>query len=375
MNSKSVPTIQKILAHFRKCVGREASHVTYAPGRVNLIGEYTDFNGGYVLPMALGLGVYAAAAPRTDGVVRLWSSHTGCGQVEFAVRAPGRDSSGGWTNYVRGVLAGLTHAGLDLPGFDAVIHADLPVGGGLSSSAALEVAMATMGECLAGVYLDPVEKALLCQKAEHDYAGTPCGIMDQFAVTFAKRGHFLLIDCGSLKCELVHMRNDSAAIMVINTLVRHALNDGAYRARRADCEEAARHLGVANLSGATPAQVESARGVLTDQLYRRARHVTTENARTLAATDALKSGNWSGLGELMHASHTSLRDDMNVSCRELDLVVEAAGCIGPARGVYGCRMTGGGFGGCCVALVRAEKAAEISTRLSADYLNGTESRP
>ena len=262
MDSSSSPQIQKALAHFRKCVGTTPTHLTFAPGRINLIGEYTDFTGGYVLPMAIGPGVYAAAAPRVDGLVRLFSSQTGCDPAVFVVKAPGRYLSGGWTNYVRGVLAGLAEAGLDLPGFDAVIHADLPVGGGLSSSAALEVAVATLGESLTGVVLDPVKKALLCQKAEHQYAGTPCGIMDQFAVTFCRQNNFLLLDCGTLERELVPMGKGGTAILVINTMVRHALNDGAYRERRSDCEEAARLLGVGSLSRTTPAAVEAARGKL-----------------------------------------------------------------------------------------------------------------
>lgn len=219
--------------------------------------------------------------------------------------------------------------------------------------------------------MDPVKKALLCQKAEHDYAGTPCGIMDQFAVAFATRGHFLLIDCASLERELVPLPNNETAILVINTMVRHALNDGAYRERRADCEAAARLLGASTLREITLVQVEAGRGALTDQLYRRARHVTSENARTLAAVGELKQGNWNELGELMYASHYSLRDDMNVSCRELDVVVEAARQIGSAGGVYGCRMTGGGFGGCCVALVETAEAGEISTRLHSAYVKAT----
>ena len=367
----SRPHGQEALAHFRQCVGKEATFLSYAPGRVNLIGEYTDFNGGYVLPMAISQGVYAAASPRTDGRVRLWSARDGCGQVEFPVAEPGRDPGGGWTNYVRGVLAGLNAAGVTLPGFDGLVYADLPAGGGLSSSAALETAVATLGEALAGVVLDPVQKALLCQKAEHEYAGTPCGIMDQFAVTFAKRGHFLLIDCASLERTLVPMPDDHVAILVINTMVRHSLNDGAYRARRADCEEGARLMGASMLREVNVAQVEEARESLTEQLYRRARHVTSENVRTLAAVDKLKQGNWNELGQLLYASHASLRDDMNVSCDELDVVVEAARRIGPAGGVYGCRMTGGGFGGCCIALVQATEAADISAQIIADYLRIT----
>jgi galactokinase len=276
---------------------------------------------------------------------------------------------------VRGVIAGLQAAGAEVPGFDAVVHATLPGGGGLSSSAALEVAMATLGELLAGVTLDPERRALLCQKAEHDFAGTPCGIMDQFAVVFGKRGHLLLIDCQSRARTLVSMRGDDVSLLVINTMVKHELNDGGYKSRRDDCYEAARLLGVGELRDATPQRVDEERALLPERLFRRARHVVTENVRTLAAVDALRAGEWQQLGELMYASHASLRDDYDVSCAELDAVVAAARGLGPERGVFGCRMTGGGFGGCCIALVQAARAAEVEAALRASYRAATGIEP
>ena len=220
---------------FRDKTGAEASHVVYAPGRVNLIGEHTDYNGGFVLPMAIGLGITIAARPRTDRRVRMWSAQRPAEPVEFEVSGAMPPGEPAWSNYVRGVIAGLQAAGAEVPGFDAVVHATLPGGGGLSSSAALEVAMATLGELLAGVTLDPERRALLCQKAEHDFAGTPCGIMDQFAVVFGKRGHLLLIDCQSRERTLVPMRGDDVSLLVINTMVKHELNDGGYKSRRDDC--------------------------------------------------------------------------------------------------------------------------------------------
>ncbi len=363
----NVPRAPLALAHFRRCAGMEASHLAFAPGRINFMGDYTDFNDGFVLPMAIREGIYAAARPRLDGLVRIWGPPPGGELVEFPVKSPGRDAQGRWSNYARGVYAGMAAAGMALPGCDVALEADLPPGSGLSSSAALEIVLATLGESLAGMAMDPVQKALLCQKAEHDYAGTPCGIMDQFAVTFGKQGHLLLIDCASLKYELVPMRSDGTTLLAVNTRVRHALNDGAYAARQAECDEAARLLGVSTLRQVSLAEIESGTGLLPEKLYRRARHVASENLRTLAAVEEWQRGDWTRLGELMYASHASLRDDMNVSCAELDFVVEAARMIGETGGVFGCRMTGGGFGGCCVVLVQTAKVPEISLRLESEY--------
>ncbi|MCE9610629.1 MAG: galactokinase [Chthoniobacter sp.] len=360
---------------FHERTGGAASHVVYAPGRVNLIGEHTDYTGGFVLPMAIEPGLYLAARVRADRRVRVWSALRPEEPAEFAVDAPVPPGKPAWSNYVRGVIAGLQAAGASVPGFDAVVHATLPGGGGLSSSAALEVATATLGELLAGITLDPEQKALLCQKAEHEFAGTPCGIMDQFAVVFGKRGHLLLLDCQSRVRTLVPMRGDDVALLVINTMVRHELNDGGYRARRDDCLEAARLLGVRELRDATATSVDEARALLPERIFRRARHVTTENVRTLAAVEALRAGEWRQLGVLMGASHDSLRDDFNVSCAELDAIVAAARELGPERGVFGCRMTGGGFGGCCIALVQAARVREVEDALRASYLAATGIEP
>ena len=374
-NSADAAPSSAVRRLFRERTGAEASYVVYAPGRVNLIGEHTDYNGGFVLPMAIGRGVYLAARPRADRRVRLWSAQLPDAPAEFDVSGAVQPGEPAWSNYVRGVIAGLQAAGAGVPGFVAVVHATLPGGGGLSSSAALEVAVATLGELLAGVTLDPERKALLCQKAEHDFAGTPCGIMDQFAVVFGKRGHLLLIDCQSRERTLVPMRGDDVSLLVINTMVRHELNDGGYKSRRDDCHEAARLLGVGELRDVTPQCVDEARAILPERLFRRARHVTTENARTLAAVEALRAGEWRQLGELMYASHASLRDDYDVSCAELDAVVAAAREIGLERGVFGCRMTGGGFGGCCIALVQAARAAEVEAALRTGYRAATGIEP
>ncbi len=360
---------------FRGLGRGDASHLVFAPGRVNLIGEHTDYNGGFVLPMAIDRGVFMAARPLAEPVVRLWSTAFDGQRAEFPLHGPLSPGEPAWSNYVRGVLAGLQREGLVLPGFEAVIHADLPGGGGLSSSAALEVATATLGETLAGRRLEPGQKALLCQRAEHEFAGVPCGIMDQFAVVMGRAGHLLLIDCQSQETRLVPMPGNDTAFLVINTMVRHELSDGGYRVRRDDCFEAARLMGIPDLRHASEAMLGAHRPQLPERLFRRARHVVSENARTLAAVEALQRSAWPELGRLMALSHRSLRDDFEVSCRELDAVVQAAEAIGPEGGIHGCRMTGGGFGGCCVALVAAEYAEEAADRLAGDYRRATGIEP
>ena len=272
------------------------------------------------------------------------------------------------------MLAALTARGLAFPGFDAVVSGDLPAGGGLSSSAALEVATATLGEALAGSAIDPIEKALLCQEAEHTYAGVPCGIMDQFAVVFGRSGHFLLLDCRSRHRELVPLASEEVAVLIINTMVRHELSGGEYALRRQQCEEAARLFGVASLRDLTSDQVRMADGRLPDVNFHRA-HVATENERTLSAAAALRCGDWEGLGRLMYESHESLRRDYEVSCAELDVIVSIAREIGERGGVLGCRMTGGGFGGCAIALVRSADLARLGRTFRDEYLSRTGRAP
>lgn len=366
---------QAALAAFEQATGQPATHLVYAPGRVNLIGEHTDYNGGFVLPFAIDLGIYVAARPRTDRLARVASPQLSGETAEFDLSLPITKGEPSWSNYVRGTVAGLLEKGLEVPGFDAVIHASLPAGGGLSSSAALEAAFATLGEALTGCSLDPRTKALLCQKAEHTFAGTPCGIMDQFSVIFGREGRVLLIDCRSMKTRLVPMEGPDVTLLVINTMVKHELTDGGYKSRRDDCHEAARLLGVADLRDATPAQVDAAQSLLGDRLHRRARHVVTEDERTLAAVARLEKGEWEKMGVLMYASHASLRDDFEVSCEELNVVVEEAAKLGLAGGVYGCRMTGGGFGGCCIALVQTERAEAVAEGIRAAYVARTGIEP
>ena len=250
---------------------------------------------------------------------------------------------------------------------DLQVDSRVPLGGGLSSSAALEVATATLVEAVTGRPLDPVEKARLCQWAEHNFAGVPCGIMDQFSSALGAEGRLLLIDCRTETHELVPLDDPGVAVLVINSNVKHELTGGEYAERRGQCEAAARILGVKALRDVTLAQLEAARDKLEPIIYRRARHVVGEDERTTAAAAALRAGDWARVGELMYASHESLRDDFEVSCPELDVLVELASEIGADGGVIGSRMTGGGFGGCTVTLVRTGREREIAARIGREY--------
>jgi galactokinase len=278
---------------------------------------------------------------------------------------------GAWANYPAGVLAGFLARGIQVGGFDAMIHSTVPLGGGLSSSAALEVATATLLEAMTGRTLEPVEKALLCQQAEHQYAGVPCGIMDQFISVMGRKDHLLLLDCRSRRTELVPMNDPSVALLVTNTNVKHELGSGQYATRRAQCEAAAKILGVSSLRDATAAMLEQAKSRMEDVVFRRARHVIGEIGRATQAAWEIRTSNWAQAGELMYASHDSLRDDYEVSCAELDAVVEIARGIGSKGGVHGCRMTGGGFGGCTVALVKTESVDSITKKIGGDYQRKT----
>jgi galactokinase len=351
---------------FARCFGHPPRWVVAAPGRVNLIGEHTDYNDGFVLPMAIERYIVIAGGPNANRKVTLHSVTTG-ETARFSPQPKIERGEPGWSNYVRGVMAGFQQRGKKVAGFDAVIESSLPYGGGLASSAALEVATATLLEAMTGQALDPIKKALLCQKAEHDFAGVPCGIMDQFTSILGRENHALLLDCRSRTTTPVAMTNPEVTVLIINTNVRHKLAESEYAKRRSRCETAARVLKVAALRDATLEALEAARGQLEPVAVRRARHVISENERTLEAARAIQASDWPAVGKLMYASHASLRDDYEVSCPELDSVVEIAQGIGEAGGVIGCRMTGGGFGGCAVSLVKTEAVQRITRSLDAAY--------
>jgi galactokinase len=346
--------------------GKPPTWLACAPGRINLIGEHVDYNDGLVLPMAIDWHVVAAAAPVPEPRVRVLSAAVEQ-EVVISLEEPLRPTPPAWSNYVRGVIHRFRARGATVSGLDLLIDSDLPLGGGLSSSAALEVATATLLEAVCGLRLDPVEKALLARRAEHDFAGVPCGIMDQFAAVLGRRDHLLLLDCRSQEVQQVPMTDPAVTVLIVNTNVRHELSSGEYAVRLEQCRRAAEALGVRSLRDVSAAQLEAHRAALDAILYRRARHVVTEIERTAQAAEAVGRGDWAALGERMYASHASLRDDYEVSCAELDLVVEVAQELGTAGGVYGCRMTGGGFGGCTVSLVRTAALADAARVIRARY--------
>ena len=357
----------RVAAEFESHYGRPPRWIVAAPGRVNVIGEHTDYNDGFVLPMAIErYAVMAADSASSASAFSIYDTQFK-ETVTIDVSIPVTHGQPKWSNYIRGVLAGFQNRGSKLPSLDVAFLSTVPLGGGLSSSAALEVCTATLIEAATGQSMDPVEKVLLCQQAEHDFAGVPCGIMDQFISALGREGHLLLLDCRTRKTELVPVSDPAVALLIVNTNVKHELGSGEYSKRRAECDEAAKNLGVASLRDATIDQLYKAKGKMNEFVYRRARHVIGEIDRTVHAAKAVRDSNWWDVGDLMNESHYSLRYDYEVSCRELDVVVDIADAIGNRGGVYGCRMTGGGFGGCCVALVMAGDVDAISERISADY--------
>ncbi len=364
--------LQDLAAHvtteFKKIYGRPPRWIAAAPGRVNVIGEHTDYNDGFVLPMAIEFYSVMAADRPVNGkeVITLRSTL----EKEVAIIDLSRPVVPGapkWGNYPRGVVAGFQARGIQPGGLDVILHSTVPLGSGLSSSAALEVCTATLLEAVTGRTLDPVEKALLCQKAEHDFAGVPCGIMDQFISALGREDHLLLLDCRTRKTEIVPMQDPSVALLIINTNVKHELSGGEYAERRAQCEEAARNLGVASLRDVSAGQLEAGKRKMSETVYRRARHVIGEIDRTVRAAKGVRQSDWPEVGRLMYASHAALRDDYEVSCPELDAVVKIAEGIGAKGGLYGCRMTGGGFGGCAVALVKTSALDATSKKIATDY--------
>lgn len=343
--------------------GVESTTVAVAPGRVNLIGEHIDYCDGFVLPFAIERHIVMAAAPNGTSEVRVATSFDTDGAV-IPLGAPQEISEPKWSNYLRGVIEGFRQRGIAVPGFDAFIISSLPVGAGLSSSAALECAMATLLEGFTGTSLGTREKALLAQKAEHDFAGVPCGIMDQFASAYGKEDQLILIDCRSTETEMVPFADPALTILVSNTKVSHELSDGGYAARRKSTEDGLAAIGKASWRQVNLTDLEGAAGKMDKVTFRRGRHVLGEIARTISAAAALKSGDFQTLGGLMYASHDSLRDDFEVSCPELDHLVKTARGL---EGVIGARMTGGGFGGSTVTLCEASKAQAIAAALVKSY--------
>jgi galactokinase len=356
-----------VAAEFQKRYGRPPRWIVAAPGRVNVIGEHTDYNDGFVLPMAIERYTVMAADIARDSTDFSIHDTQFKEAAKFDISKPVEKGQPKWSNYVRGVVAGFQQRGVKISALDVAMFSTVPLGGGLSSSAALEVCTATLLETAIGKKLDPVDKALLCQKAEHEFAGVPCGIMDQFISVMGRENHLLLLDCRSRETQLVPINDPSVQLLIANTNVKHELGSGEYAVRRGQCETAAKILGVPSLRYATAEMLELTQGKMDGVVYRRARHVIGEIERTVHCAEGVRASNWPTVGQLMFASHASLRDDYEVSCKELDVIVEIAGDIGVKGGVWGCRMTGGGFGGCAVALVNTSAIDSVSKKIAADY--------
>ncbi len=353
---------------FRERYG-SVPRVFQAPGRVNLIGEHTDYNEGFVFPMAIGFTTRVAAAPRAGRRIQAFSENFQTAHT-CDLDAPG-PPQGSWGDYLTGVAVLLQRGGANLCGADLLIESDVPIGAGLSSSAALEVALALALAGMSGAQVDRLSLARLCQQAEHEFAGARCGLMDQFTACFAREGHALCLDCRTLEYEADPLP-PGVAVVLCNSMVKHELAAGEYNHRRRDCEAAAAELGVRALRDVTPARLAQEDGRLAPRLLRRARHVVTENQRVQRAATALRRGDAAGFGALMFASHESLRADFEVSCAELDTLVDLAR---RAPGVLGARMTGGGFGGCTVNLVEAGRASAFAEFMRAGYLRATGIEP
>jgi galactokinase len=335
-----------VLKTFQDRFGQSPELLARAPGRVNLIGEHTDYNDGFVLPAAINRAIYVAARPRADNQVNFVSVDFN-ERASFNIEELDNPELPAWSKYPRGALWWLYDQGYTVPGMDAVIGGDVPLGAGLSSSAAVEVVMIELGLALLEAPLSQVDKALAGVEVEHKFIGMPCGVMDQMASAMGVENHALLIDCRSLIATPIPMPTE-VSIVIMDTAKRRGLVDSEYARRREQCEQAAQILGVTALRDTTMAQVETAKDKLGNVLYRRAKHIVTENQRTQAAAIALRGHALKSVGDALRASHASLRDDYEVSCFELDVISDIANA---QQGCYGARMTGGGFGGCAVALV------------------------
>jgi len=342
-----------------------------APGRVNLIGEHTDYNDGFVMPAAIEFSTWVAAGLRPDRVLSIYSENFS-ELREFPLDDSGPQRLNHWSDYVRGVAVALERAGHRLLGTNLLIRGLVPIGSGLSSSAALEIATAFALLAVSRISLDRTAVARLGQRAENEFVGTLCGIMDQFIACYGMAGHAVMLDCRSLEYQMAPLP-PGVRLVIGNTMVHHELAAGAYNQRRAECQDGVRHLrralpGVQALRDVTLNELEHYGRDLPDAVFRRCRHVITENCRVAEAAAALRHGKLDEFGRLMAQSHASLRDDYEVSCAELDTMVEIAAA---QPGVYGSRMTGGGFGGCTVNLVREEHVQEFQSAVSRLYKDAT----
>ncbi len=360
---------QRVLATFMGAFDNPPSTLAQAPGRVNLIGEHTDYNDGFVLPCAIDFQTLVAARARSDAVVRVAAADFGHAVDEFRVDAPiAPNPRLPWANYVRGVFEVFRQRGLPLQGAQIAIAGDVPQGAGLSSSAALEVAVATALRALNGWHdLSTTDLALAAQQAENRFVGCQCGIMDQLIAASGQAQHALLIDCRSLAATPVPLP-EGVAVMIVHSNVQRGLVDSAYNLRRQQCQAAAQGLGVPSLRDATLTQLQAAQGAMDELAWRRARHVITENARTQQAAVALAAGDLHTIGQLMAESHRSMRDDFEITVPAVDqLVGILQQALADQRAEGGARMTGGGFGGCVVALLPEAHVDAVSSAVQRNY--------
>jgi len=356
---------QRVIQRFRDQFDAPPPFVVRAPGRVNLIGEHTDYNDGFVLPMAIDRAIWIALRPRDDGTVWIHSLDFD-EDASFSLSAL-QHGSGDWVEYPKGVAWALQGAGYHLRGWEGIVAGDVPLGAGLSSSAALELATARAFAATSDLPWDAATMARLGQKAENEWVGMNCGIMDQMISAAGLAGHALLIDCRSLETDPLPLP-PGTAVVVMDTATRRGLVDSEYNVRRAQCEAAARYFGVPALRDVSYEQFRVRAAGLDEVTRRRAHHVITENDRTLQAATAMGRGDAVEMGRLMDDSHTSMRDDFEISCDELNTMVAIAR---QEPGCYGARMTGGGFGGCAVALVHAGAAPAFAGRVAANYQQTT----
>ena len=375
MDESKRVTAGGVAREFVERMGRPPTLVARGPGRVNLIGEHTDYNEGWVLPVAIDRAAYVAAAPRPDRLLHVWASHYQTDvTLDLDRAAPGMAED--WAVYVLGMAAMIEHDGYTLRGADLVIDGDVPNGAGLSSSAALENAVGVALVALAGVDVPPVRLAQLGQQTEHQYAGVMSGIMDQMISALGQSKHALLIDCRSFDYRPVPVPSD-VRIVVCDSKVSRELAASAYNERRAQCEAAVARLksvlpAITALRDVTPEQLEAHKALLDDVVWRRARHVVTENSRTLRGAKQLEDGDVASFGALMNESHRSLRDDYEVSSAQLDVLVAAAQ---GAPGVYGSRLTGAGFGGCTVSLVAPDAVQILIATVTSAYQDAFDQTP
>lgn len=361
-----IPEIQaKAAAEFQRVFSAEPEAIFVAPGRVNLIGEHTDYNDGFVLPAAIGFGTYLAVRARPDNKVRVVAGNLGDRVSEWTLDKPvERDPNENWSDYLRGVSAHFVHNNLPVRGMDVYALGNVPRGAGLSSSASFSVAFGTLCNELNGLDLDKRDIARIAQRAENEFAGCNCGIMDQLASAAGEEGSALLLDCRSLEYKTVSIP-DSLDLMIIDSRVERQLVGSEYNDRRSDCERAAAFMGLSSLRDADMAMLEAYKAKMDDVAYRRARHILSENERTVKAAQALAEGDVKQLHQLMADSHISMRDDFQITVPAINFLVETVEELLDNDG--GVRMTGGGFGGCVVALVPRERRQAITEHVMRRY--------